>query len=357
MKFVYGSSKNGNIAEAVEGISEPSALFFIVAGEEMLEKAAEEIENHFPGVASIGAVGFAYAQSQSFDTGVVVIALKQDILVAADVLEEASVMPVKYIKRLVTAFERVEAQEGNTACFDVCSAGADLRAVTTLSSFLEKGGYDLAGGTSNSSSVACNGKVYEDACAFFVIKNLNGKIKSYKENIYLNSGVYGGQMMVTEADPRSYTICTLDDKPADEVYRSALGIDREQMKTQTFKNPFGHICGSDTYIISIKEVDDQGNIVAFRSANKMDLLTILQLGDYREVVRETIERMKSELGKVSAVLSVNCLFRYIMFHDDRYWDKYLAEMCGDFAHAGLVGVGEHYNAQFVNQTMCCLAFE
>ena len=46
----------------------------------MLEKAAEEIENHFPGVASIGAVGFAYAQSQSFDTGVVVIALKQDIL-------------------------------------------------------------------------------------------------------------------------------------------------------------------------------------------------------------------------------------------------------------------------------------
>lgn len=89
----------------------------------------------------------------------------------------------------------------------------------------------------------------------------------------------------------------------------------------------------------------------------MDFLTILGMGDYREVVRDTIARIKADLGSASAVLSVNCLFRYILFNDEHYWDSYLAEMCQSFSHAGMVGVGEHYNTQFVNQTMCCLAFE
>lgn len=90
---------------------------------------------------------------------------------------------------------------------------------------------------------------------------------------------------------------------------------------------------------------------------KMDFLTILSMDDYKEVVQDTISRIKSDLGNASAVLSVNCLFRYIMFNEDHYWDSYLAEMCRSFSHAGMVGVGEHYNTQFVNQTMCCLAFE
>lgn len=357
MKLAYGSSRNGDISEAIKNITEPAALLFIVANEEMLAQAAEEIEKKFPGIPSIGGVGYAYTGNQFFDTGVFVIALKQNIAVAADVLEQASLMPVKYIRRLEAAFETVEAEQGNTACFDICSAGADLRAITTISSYLRRNGYELAGGTSNSVSVACNGKVYEDACAFFVIKNLSGRIKAYKENIYVHSNDKKNQMMVTEAEPKNYKICTLENRPADEVYRSALGIDREQMKTQTFKNPFGHICDSHTYIISIKEVDEDGNIVTFRPANQMDFLTILELGDYRAVVRNTIARMQEDLGTVSAVLSVNCLFRYILFNDEHYWNDYLAEMSGKFSHAGLVGVGEHYNTQFVNQTMCCLAFE
>ena len=104
-------------------------------------------------------------------------------------------------------------------------------------------------------------------------------------------------------------------------------------------------------------MEADGSITTFRPANKMDFLTILEMGDYREVVQDTIAKIQRDLGRASAVLSVNCLFRYIMFNDDQYWDSYLAEMCRSFSHAGMVGVGEHYNTQFVNQTMCCLAFE
>lgn len=356
MKLTYGNSKSGDVEEALKNITEPEALFFAVASEDMLERTAAEIEKRFPGVASIGGVGQSYKDKEFFDAGVTVIAMKDKIKVAADVLEQASVMPIKYIKRLEAAVAAVGGERGNTACFDICSAGADVRAVTTLSDFLCRQGYDLAGGTSNSSAVACNGKVYPDACAFFIIKNLNGKIKSYKENIYVHSQEER-QFMVTEADSKNYKLCTLENTPAEKIYTSVLGISRDKITTQTFKNPFGHVCGSNTYIISIKGVEDNGDIITFRPANKMDFLTILDLGDYRAVVQDTIASIKRDLGGASAVLSVNCLFRYIMFNDDHYWDSYLDEMSRSFSHAGIVGVGEHYNTQFVNQTMCCLAFE
>ena len=190
-----------------------------------------------------------------------------------------------------------------------------------------------------------------------MIKNLRGKIKAYKENIYIQPQGTEKQFMVTEAEPKDYRIRTLENMSAEKVYTSELGISRDKITTQTFKNPFGHVCGSDTYIVSIKGVEADGSITTFRPANKMDFLTILSMDDYKEVVQDTISRIKSDLGNASAVLSVNCLFRYIMFNEDHYWDSYLAEMCRSFSHAGMVGVGEHYNTQFVNQTMCCLAFE
>lgn len=356
MKFVFGSSKNGNVTEALRSVKAPEAILFIVSDEKQLADAAQQIEQAFPGVPSIGGVGQAYAGKETVDQGISIIGMQDQIKVVADVLEEASKMPAKYIRRLEGAFAAVGAQAGNTACYDLCSAGADLRAVTTLSSYMTPRGYALAGGTSNSAAVACNGKVYQDACVFLVFKNLNGKIRAYKENIYVHNE-NEKQAMVTDADPKSYTMRTLDDVSAEQLYRTRLGIDKSSMDTQTFKNPFGHVCGGDTYIISIKEADEEGNLVTYRPVNKLDFLTILELGDYRAVVNETVSNLTSSLGSVSAVLSVNCLFRYIMFGNEHYWNDYLATMSSSFAHAGMVGVGEHYNTQFVNQTMCCLAFE
>ena len=352
MKFVFGHSKSGSVTEALQTVKSPEAILFIVSDEKQLSDAAAQIERAFPGVPCIGGVGQSYAGKTNVDQGISVIGMKEQIRVCADVLEEASRVPAKYIRRLENAFSAVGAQAGNTACFDLCSAGADLRAVTTLSSYMRPRGYELAGGTSNSKTVACNGRIYQDACVFLVFKNLKGKIRAYKENIYVHSAEKK-QLMVTDADPKSYTIRTMDSVPAQELYCSSLGIGKDAMDTQTFKNPLGHVCDGDTYIISLKETDAQGNLVTYRPANKMDFLTILELGDYRSVVENTVR----SLSGMSAVLSVNCLFRYILFGNEHYWNDYLATMSSSFAHAGMVGVGEHYNTQFVNQTMCCLAFE
>ena len=62
MRFSYGSSAKGDVAEALKFITAPAALFFSVAKEEMLAHAASEIEKIFPGVASIGGVGQTYGR-------------------------------------------------------------------------------------------------------------------------------------------------------------------------------------------------------------------------------------------------------------------------------------------------------
>ena len=108
MKFAYGSSKKGDVSEALRTITEPAALFFYVAKEDMLARVASEIEKTFPGVASIGGVGQAYIDKEFFDEGITVIAMKENIKVVADVLEQASVMPIKYIRRLENAVRKGE---------------------------------------------------------------------------------------------------------------------------------------------------------------------------------------------------------------------------------------------------------
>lgn len=352
MKQTFGMSKKGNLQEAIKGITNPSALVLLTSSDK-LEEHARELEAAFPGVPSIGAVGQSYGDRETNEEGVTVVALSDGIKAVANVVEELSIMPVKYIKRVEDDLKAVDAKEENTVCFDFCT-GHDSKVVTTFTSILEKKKISLVGGTSNSAAVAMNGKIYEDSCAYLMLKNERGKAKVYKENIY--KPMLEHHMSATKTKPSEYKILEIDDKPAEQVYRERLHLTKEQVKTQTFKNPLGRCYGSEVYLISIKQVDG-GALECYRQVNNMDALTMLEMDDYKQVVKDTVAKIKNDLGRVSAVLSVNCLFRYLLFQDEKYWDEYLEEMCSSFTHAGLVGVGEHYKNQHVNQTMCCVAFE
>lgn len=354
MKQIVGMSKTGNMKEAISGIanSNPGALIFVTS-EEKLAEHARELAAAFPEVPSIGAVGQSYGNKNTNENGVTVIALCDGITAVANVIEELSVMPVKYIKRLETDIQTIGAQPNNTVCFDFCT-GCDSCVVTTLNSVLEKKKLSLAGGTSNSKAVAFNGQIYEDACVYLMLKNQRGKVKVYKENIYKPMKEH--RMIATKTKPEKFEIVEIDGKSAEQVYRDVLHITREEAKTQTFKNPLGRCYGNEVYLISIKEANGS-SLECYRKVNNMDILTLMELDDYRQVVKNTVAQIQRDLGKVSAILSVNCLFRYLFFSQEHFWDSYLQEMCSITEHAGIVGVGEHYNQQHVNQTMCCVAFE
>ena len=351
MRQFFGKSQTGNLQEAVRGLSKPQ-LILLLSNSEQFEAHVKKLEALYPNVPSIGCIGMSY-DTKVVEKGVGVIAFYDGISAAANVLEEVSVMPVKYIERLKQDVHKINSSSENTVCIDFCT-GNDACVLTTVYSVLKHNNISLVGGTGDGGKVSANGKVYQDAVVYALVKNNRGKVKTYKENIYHQMGDY--RFIASRTDKANYKIGLLNGMPAKQVYQDLLHVTEKEIQTQTFKNPFGKINGDDTCIISIKEVS--GNALAcFRQVNDSDVLIMLELGDYKAVVRDTIKKIKRDFPQISAVFSVNCLFRYLLFTENHYMDEYLKDMSTLNNHAGLVGYGEHYNNRFVNQSMTCVVFE
>ena len=297
MKQIYRVDKSGNLAQAISEITAPK-LLLLMSNNEQFEQHVEELERHFPGVPSIGCIGGSYGgQTVVADNGVAVIAMEGNLSVVTNVLEQASTMPVKYIGRLEEDINKVAASENNTICIDFCS-GNDACVLTTIYSVLGKKHISLVGGTGDGGKVSVNGKIYADADAYALIRNNDGKIKVYKENIYKQ--VPACRFIASKTDRSKYLIGELNDS---------------------------------------------------------DVLTLLELQDISHVVENTINQIKKDFTHISGVFSINCVFRYLLFSQEHYFETYLKSMSVLGDHAGLIGYGEHYNQQFVNQTMTCVVFE
>ena len=351
MRQFFGMSESGNLSEAVRGLERPQFIM-LMSNSDQFEAHVKALEARYPGVPSIGCIGMSY-DTRIVDKGVGVAAFLDGVSATANVLEQVSTMPVKYIRRLEEDLTKVDASSSNTVCIDFC-AGNDACVLTTINSVLKKRKIQLVGGTGDGGKVSMCGRIYEDSVAYALVKNNGGRVKTYKENIYRQLGNY--RFIASNTDRANYIIGSLNGQPAKQVYENILHVTDQEILTQTFKNPFGKLNGDDTCIVSIKDVS--GNALAcFRQVNDSDVLNLLQLADYREVVRETIETICREFPRRSAVFSVNCLFRYKLFSEQGYMQKYLQDMGALGSHAGLVGYGEHYNNRFVNQSMTCVVFE
>ena len=351
MKQFFGMSQRGDLKEAVRGLMKPQLIMLLSTGEPF-ESHVKELEALYPGVPSIGCIGMSY-DTKIVEKGVGIIAFSDGVSVAANVLEQVSTMPVKYIERLEQDVKSVNGSKENTVCIDFC-AGNDACVLTTIYSVLKRKNISLVGGTGDAGKVSANGRIYEDAVAYAVVRNQNGRVKAYKENIYHQMKDY--RFIASRTDKAKYIIGALNGRPAKQVYQEILGVTEQEITTQTFKNPFGKLNGDDTCIVSIKEVNGDA-LTCFRQVNDSDVLVLLELGDYKETVRNTIRMIQQDFPRVSAVFSVNCLFRYLLFSQNHYMEEYLKEMGRLGSHAGFVGYGEHYNNRFVNQSMTCVVFE
>ncbi len=351
MKQFFGMSQRGNLEEAVRGLHSPQFIM-LLSNDAQFEAHVQALERLFPNVPSIGCIGMSY-QTGIVENGVGVIAFSDGVTAAANVLEHVSTMPVKYIHRLERDMQQVGSSREDTVCIDFCS-GNDACVLTTIHTALRKQGISLVGGTGDQGRVSANGRVYPDAVAYGLVRNLHGRVKTYKENIYHQLGNY--RFIASGTDRSNYILGSLNGRPAKQVYKSILHVTDQEILTRTFQNPFGKINGNDTCIISIKDV--QGNALAcFRQVNDSDVLILLELGDYRAITQDTIRQICQDFPRRSAVFSVNCLFRYKLFSEQGYMQEYLREMAALGNHAGLVGYGEHYNDRFVNQSMTCVVFE
>lgn len=352
MQQKMGGSKTGNLEEAIKGFGKPDFLIMISSDKNTFKEKVEGLESHFPNVPSIACVGQSYYDTQVLESGLTVIAF-EGVSAVTNVLTDVSTMPLKKIQRFEEDVRKIGGNANNTICIDLCSSN-DECVLSTINSVLRKNKISLTGGTVWDGLVAANGVVYEDACAYALVQNKSGKIKVYKENLYLPTEI---KHIVTKADSSKNMLYELDGSPVAEVYKNQVNVSTSNLAEQTFVNPFGRVIGDEIFIVSLKEVIDNKYFSCYRKVSQMDALNVLELGDYEQIVQNTIDSIQSDFHKISGIFSVNCIFRWLLFKQNNYHETYFKKMAQLGSHAGLIGLGEHFNAQHTNQTLSCVVFE
>lgn len=356
-----GTGKGTNaISQATNGIGHPSGIIFICNYEE-LKGVTEALSNMYPNIPIIGASGSSIANGSPSDTQLVITAFYEDAKLSFGVLEGISNYPIVQVKKLEESMNAVGASKENTVCYEFCT-GAEEKLVVTMQSVMSKKGIPLVGGTifgvpaGKTAQVAYNGKLYEDACAFAFIRNTAGKVKVYKENIYQKKPGSVGHY-ATKVVPAERGVLDLDGRRASDVYCQEVGVSKNQIVDNVFQNPIGRAVGNEVYITSMREVDQNGGIYFFKRIYRNDYLYFLELSDYEKTEKETRENIRRDVHKVSLILGVDCAYRYILYGNKNYLKTYASDMATLGNHVSLIGGGEQYMNQHVNQTMVCAVFE
>lgn len=362
MKNYIGIGK-GNAAEAVrqatQELNSPSMIIFMTPCS-MAEQVATQIYEKYPDIPSIGTIGTKIVNGAVSDDNVTVLGLFEDSKSCCGLIKNISKCPVAYTGELQRKLTEISASKEDTVCIEYCT-GSEEKLVTTFTSCLEKKGISLVGGTAygtpnnKAAVVAYNGKLYEDACVYAIIKNLKGKVRVYKENIY--EKISNNAHFATKVDVKRKALVQLDGRPAAEVYSQEIGIEKSKIVDNVLINPIGRAVGEQVFISSMMSMDADGTIVNFKRINKNDCVYFLGLGDYKQIEENTREKIRNDARSVSLVISVDCVYRYALYSNEHYIQDYAKLMSQLGPHFGVVGGGEQYNNQHVNQTMVCAVFE
>lgn len=353
MEQFIGQSRSGNVEEAINGLKDPKVIFMMVSDKERFAADVHLLQERFPGVPSISCVAQSYAQKVVVEQGVMITAFCGGVEAICAAIREVSQMPVKYIRDIEENIQKIRPGREDTVCIDFCS-GNDEKVLVTLCSALTKQSVPLVGGTAWEGLVAVNGEVIEDGCVYALVKNVGKRIKIYKENIYVPTGRLH---IATKTDPDGYMIYELDGKPFQQVYTQELGISADKIEEQTFENPLGRCVGNEIYIVSLRERQNNQAVRCYRKVQPKEQLDILEVGDYKEIINDTVQQIRRDFAKISGIFSVNCLFRYMFFQEQHYTETYLDTMNSLGKQSGMIGLGEHYGCQHTNQTMSCVVFE
>lgn len=362
MKTFVGVGKGnaqGAFKQAVQGIGKPAGIIFI-SEYNMTAEVSKLLNEEYPGVSHIGVTGSSMGNGHVSDDQLVILGLYDDAKLSFGIIEELDSCPMAYIGRLRKSLEEVSANKDNTVCWEFCT-NSEEKLISTMQTVVSKNNIPLLGGTAfgipegKKSIVAYNGKVYENACVYAVIKNTTGKVRIYKENIYKKrQGAV--PHYATKVDISKRALIELDGRPALEVYANELGIAKNQVLQNVFKNPIGRAIGDELYIMSMNQ-EYMGGFTNYKIANKNDCFYILELDDYKEMEKSTRDKIKSDMRSISLVLSVDCAFRYILYNNEKYTETYAKDMATLGNHIGSFGGGEQYCNQHANQTMVCAVFE
>ena len=347
------------VDEAVRGIGSPVTIIFL-SSYAQIKDVSKILHEKFPKTQIIGTLGTKLANGTYGDDNLVVLGLYEDAKTECGIIRDISLCPVASVGKINEMIRKVSPGRDNTVCIEFCTNDEE-KLVTTFNSCLAPKGIKLAGGTvfgapdGKKTVVSYNGKIYEDACVFAIIKNTTGKADVFKENIYeKRTDKYH---FANRVDTAKKAVIELDGRAAADVYSNEVGVPKDKIVENVFNNPMGRAVGDEVYISSMMDMDSRGALYNYKRINQNDCIYFLSLGDYKNIEKNHREEIRRSFSKISLVFSIDCIYRYLLYQNEKYFGTYANDMASLGGHVGVIGGGEQFNNQHVNQTMVCAVFE
>ena len=365
MNTSIGTSTSANpdtaIKEAASKMVDSPKLLILLSPYEQLKEASEKVSAMYPNVPLIGTSATSYYGAEASDKRTVLIGFGQDAVAEAGIIRRLSDAPLLDVVAFEDKLSEFKGANGDTICLEYCTNDEE-RLVTTMNVALDHTNIPLIGGTifgvpeGKPSYAMYNGVLYENACCYAIIKNKSGKIRTYSELIYKR--LEGAKLHIaTEVNLAKKELITLDGRPAANVYCEDAGVSQSEIAGNVLTNPLGRVIGDEVFIASPYEIGERGSLINYKRVNENDSISVMELMDYEKIGAETRDTIKSENPKISLVLSINCIYRHLLFQNRNYLTEFLGEMAKLGPHVGVVGGGEQYKKQHINQTLVCAVFE
>lgn len=361
METIYQSGNVNSIVESVAAKLQTCTFIVYCTDDKRFAEISGKLHEKLPAAQMIGTTGFMFNANGSFAEGLSAIGFTDsEVEVHTGVLRHVDTCPMKYLPDLADAVKKIKQKYKNNICFE-CSTGYEEKVVSTMKICLEEAGIRLIGGTAGNTmpdspkQVACNGEVCTDSTVYAVIGSKMGSIEIFKENLYHARKTTHA---VTKVSADKRTIYEIDGRKAMDVYEEELGYTKATVNDGIFKNPLCRIVGADSYITAIFSFNPDRSISTYKNILENDVIAFTDIEpEYQDYIADNMKKLTNSRN-IAGILSVNCILRYLLFDKNQYVPAYANMMnsMSNRCHWGVVGDGEQYIEQHINQSMVCVVF-
>jgi hypothetical protein len=191
------------------------------------------------------------------------------------------------------------------------------------------------------------GRALQDAAVLALVRT-RCAVKVFKFDHFTPTDT---RMVVTGADPARRVVTALNAEPAGREYARILGKDPGQLTPFTFAaHPVVVRLGGKHFVRSIRQVDENGDLIFFSA---IDEGLVLTLAEAQDMVTHLSDALDS-LGKPDAILGCDCLLRRIEAREKQVIGQ-ISALLRDHGVTGFSTYGEQMGAVHVNQTLTGVA--
>ena len=305
-----------------------------------------ELSNGVMRRGSVAAMAFSPAV---FETAVAIGAGSID-----DDPEAANKMLAEMEKRLGTSVRDLDFRKYfGFALIDGVSLSMEaiMERVGELTDVIFTGGCAGDDGQFEKTMVFCDGVAHDNGAVLALLKP-RGRFDFLKTQSLVPTETV---LTATAVDSVHNVIYEFDGKPAAQAYADAMGVPVSGMSAENFAAfPLAMMAGGEPFVRNVATVVPKNGVRLHTRPFEGMRYTVTRVVDLMDDTAKALEEKRRELGGISAVINVNCLFRDLQVRANHQCERFGA-LFKDFPCIGFSSYGEIYIG-VANQTATMVVF-